>query len=111
ARRPALPAHRRRSDLPRHPQLSARPSAGTARRPGLSLDALREAALAAAAAPPLRPRIGFAIGGRLVGSLEPEDARLLARTVPGLVLDDRAALSIGPGPGRGSADGEAGATD
>ncbi len=53
-----------------------------------------------AARPPLRPRLGFVIAGRPVGSVEPDDARLLAGRLAGLVLDDQA-LSLCPGAGRG----------
>lgn len=48
--------------------------------------------------PPARPRIALAVDGRVVGSVEAEDARLLSREVPGLVAD-AACLSIGKGPG------------
>ncbi|MCO5118899.1 MAG: hypothetical protein M9951_04615 [Burkholderiaceae bacterium] len=53
------------------------------------LTALRERALAAATLPPARPRIRLAIDAHVVGSIEPDDASLLAQRVPGLVLDAR----------------------
>lgn len=54
--------------------------------------------MAAATLPPARGRIGLAIDGHLVGSIEPADARLLAHAVAGLSLDDDR-LSLAPGDG------------
>ena len=42
--------------------------------------------------------MAFTVGGRAVGSVEPDDARLLAREVPGLTLDGRG-LSLDGIPG------------
>lgn len=53
--------------------------------------------------PPAGPRVAFRVAGRAVGSVEPGDARLLEREVPGLVLDERG-LSLGDGDrGQGAA--------
>lgn len=44
--------------------------------------------------PPERPRIALVVAGRAVGSVEPDDARLLAREVADVFLDDHG-LSLG----------------